>query len=200
MFKVTQLPGHQGAKCFFQMGGCLHPCSDHPASRFVYQHLFKFPASSFPPPPSLPRFALSLSPSFLFCSPHPTLLCVCLLSTGPSPTESGHLEVPGDDRDPAIPRPLPCGCSRKGGQRAEEGDTAAKMELGPSSGWERDEETRNLGTEGVGVRGAKAASECKSGPLPALWADPGLSLDFAQRRSGPLTIRSLNEKTMDPGC
>lgn len=110
------------------------------------------------------------------------------------------MEVPGDDRDPAIPRPLPCGCGRKGGQRAEEGDTAAKMELGPSSGWERDEETRNLGTEGVGVRGAKAASECKSGPLPALWADLGLSLDFAQRRSGPLTIRSLNKKTMDPGC
>lgn len=56
-----------------------------------------------------------------------------------------------------------------------------------------------MGTEGVGVRGAKAASGCKSGPLPALWADLGLRLDFAQRRSGPRTIRSLNKKAMDPG-
>lgn len=66
MFKVTQLPGHQGAKCFFQMGGCLHPCSDHPASRFVYQHLFKFPASSFPPPPSLPRLLCPFPLPFSF--------------------------------------------------------------------------------------------------------------------------------------
>lgn len=165
-----------------------------------------------PPPPSLPLFALlpvlglPLIP-FSFGLTHPLSL---------SPLHPAHLCVSSPfyravllrnlgiwrslgTTEPAIPRPLPCGCGRKGGQRAEEGGTAAKLALGPSSGWERNEETRNLGTEGVGVRGAKAAPECKAGPLPALWADLGLSLDFAQRRSGPRMIRSLNKKTMDPG-
>lgn len=71
MVKVTQLRGHRGAKCFFQMGGCLQPCSYHPDRRFVYQHLFKFPASSFPSrsPFSAPvcsvSFPFSIRPSSL---------------------------------------------------------------------------------------------------------------------------------------
>lgn len=91
MVKVTQLRGHRGAKCFFfQMGGCLQPCSYHPARRFVYQHLFKFPASSFPSrsPFSAPvcsvSFPFSIRPSSLSLLASLTH-SLCLPFTRPSP-------------------------------------------------------------------------------------------------------------------
>lgn len=215
MVKVTQLRGHRGAKCFFFPDGWLLTALFLPSCPQVCV------SASFQVPCLLLSLPLPLlCPCLLCLFPvlHPPLIPFSLGLTHPLSLSPLHPPIPVSvsflqghllrnrgiwrslgTAGPGIPRPLPCGCGRKGGQRAEEGGTAAKLELGPSSGWERNEETRNLGTEGVGVRGAKAAPEWKSGPLPALWADLGLSLDFAQRRSGPRTIRSLNKKAMDPG-
>lgn len=194
MVKVTQLRGHRGAKCFFfQMGGCLQPCSYHPARRFVYQHLFKFPASSFPSrsPFSAPvcsvSFPFSIRPSSLSLlaslthslsvSPSPAHPRVCLLPTGPSPTESGHLEVPGDGR-PRHPSPSALWLRQegwakgRGGRHSSQTGTGAQLGLGKKRG------NKELGDRGCGCQGGKGCAGVEVGATPGFvgrsGAEPGL--------------------------
>lgn len=87
-------PGPPRRQALFPDGGCSQPRPYRPASRFVYQHLFQFPAPPSSPLPLLCPFTLSLScsppapqpflyltPSLCLPFPHPSLR---LLSPGPA--------------------------------------------------------------------------------------------------------------------
>lgn len=151
--------------------------------RFVYQHLFQFPVLALFP---LPLSPLSLSSSLL--APLISLLASLshspTFSVSPSPTTllsvSSPLRIwghpPGTsechplgiqrslemDRCPAV---LHCSSAlrlqQEGWAKGREWRPQwPNLKLGPRSGWERNEETRNLGREGVRVsERAKAAQE-----------------------------------------
>lgn len=217
--KVTQLPGHLDAKCPSRWVLAYSPALSMLPTGLC---ISIFSSAMFPPfplpRPSLPLFAapfqFSACPSHQCPSGFSASLShfLCLLSTPAllsvsSPASmrpsSGiwAFKVPGDNTSPAIP----CfssalwlqqeGWAKGRGRRPQQ----PNLELGPGSDWERNEETRNLGTEGVGRQiGQRLPQSYKSEPLPALRADLGFRPDFAQR-SGPWMIRRLHKKTMDPG-
>lgn len=174
--------------------------------------LFSAPiCCSCPVPCCPPHVSLWASASLSHCpclpsAPHPGL--ISSFSRVARTQEPGNSEVPGDQETPSHRSLSLCPVAAAGrvgkGQRAR--PQRPDLELGPGSRWERNEETRNWGTEGVGVsEGQRLPRGCKREPLPALRAELGLRLDFAQRSAGfrlrcePRMIRSLN-KTRTQGA
>lgn len=118
MLKVTQLSGHRGAKCSSRWAATSSPVpSVLPTGlciRIFSSPLFPsfppprpspclsaLPLSGFPPAPS--SASLSAPLSHFLCLPcMPTLLSQSRLLWG-HPQDSGHSEVPGDSRSPAVP-------------------------------------------------------------------------------------------------
>ena len=71
---------------------------------------------------------------------------------------------------PSVPSlfPRPVAEAGRVGKGQREEAAAANLNLGPSSSWERNEETRNLGRGCGGVTGQRLPRSCKWEPLPAL--------------------------------
>lgn len=131
--------------------------------------------SSFLPVPLICFFSslfASLSLSHFLCLPSTPPFSLSLISRfyGAIPRNLG---IPGSWRQH---RPhVPCcpsarwlkqkGWAKGRGRRPQQ----PNLQLQPGSDWERNKETRNLGTEGVGCQiGQRLPSSCKSEPLPAL--------------------------------
>lgn len=157
----------------------------------MYQHLFKcrvlplsrdlsllYPICCPCPVLCLSHSSVSLLASLLhshsptFSSPlhpRPSLSVSSPGSMGPSPGIWA-FQVPGDNTDPAsLAVPLPGGCSRKGGQRAEDG--GRRSQTCNCSLALIGKETRKQGTRnrGCGCQiGQRLPSSCNSEPLPAL--------------------------------
>lgn len=121
-----------------------------------------------PPPPSLPRllcpflflrlrlipFSLGLTHPLSLSPLHPPFSVSPLLSTGPSCGNRGIWRSLGTTETQPSLAPLPCGCSRKGGQRAEEGGTAAKR-TGAQLWLRKKRGNKELGDRGCGCQRGK---------------------------------------------
>lgn len=139
---------------------------------------------------SFPVLSCPASASPTFCVPHPFTPacqpCLQLLIWG-RPQEAGGRR----DAQLALAVPLPCGRGRKGGQRAEGGGRS-----GPTWSWGPalvGKERRKQGTWGQRVWGCQGGQRlprsCKPEPLPALWAELRLRLDFARRRRAGIRLQ-----------
>lgn len=155
--KVTQLPGHQGAKCSSRWAVACSPVLSILLAVCVSAS-FQFPLSSYLTllHPSL----LSLSgvlPVPLTCFPVASASLSHFLFLPPAPVFSLSLSFSFYEatlRNLGL-RSFPWlqqeGWAKGRGRRPQQ----PNMELGPGSDWERNEETRILGTEGVGCQTGK---------------------------------------------
>lgn len=147
MPKVTQLPGHQGAKCSSRWALAYSPVLSILPTGLCTSI---FSSAVFSPCPAISPFSapiccpfpvfclslssvafwvlcltLSLSLSPLYPCPSPSVSSPA--SMGPDPQESGHSRsLETTQTPPSLAILLPCGCSRKGGQRAEDGGRSSQ--------------------------------------------------------------------------
>lgn len=163
MPEITQLSGHRGAQCSSRWAvasslvlGVPRQVSSSPFVPFPLPLLC-------PSPVSLPVPLSFLSP--VASGPHsptshplppPLSLSVSSATSymGPSGIWAFRGPRSWSDAQPSVPVPLPCGCSRKGGQRAGSGGRSSRT-------WNRGsalvrKETRKQGAWGERVRGCRS--------------------------------------------
>lgn len=150
MFKVTQLPGHQGAKCSSRwvvayslvltilLAGLCISIFQVPVLLFLHLTLLCLIHSPVLRLPICFPSGLSTSLAHSICLPFtPALSLSHLRFLQGHPKESGHSEVPGDDRGPAVHQCPSALCFRQEGWAKGRGGRPQQpnLELWPRSGW-----------------------------------------------------------------